>query len=225
MDNETNYSWLPEELRRDLLTPRGNRLAELLTGESPRYPKSIAASRYCLPLLADNQAAASIWKDVLDVGVCPLDVYWVCEKVIEQAGKLKTKKMTAVSLRKLESDIKKTATELRRLVQKTPVDDVLRLSGWRTDDYRELDIPLSDLLENIATSDFSDYQELEQYTRPLKKPGAKKAIRSEMILSLKQVLADVSHNRRNRLIADIVSVVIGGITSEETVKEILKNYK
>lgn len=221
MNKKPEFPWLPEELRQDLITLRH----ELVAGEPPRYSKSIGASKYCIPLLEDNFVVKNIWKEVLDVGVSPLGVYWACERPFEQAEKYRTKKMAPASMSELESDIRKTATKLRRLVKGTPVDDALRLSGWRTDEFEGLDMHFSDLLEIIATSNFPDYKDSEEYTRPLKKPGAKKAIRSEIILSLNSVFATVSRNRRNRLIADIASVVIGDATSEETVKEIVKNQK
>lgn len=224
MTEKSDFSWLPEELRSDITQDRGNRLAQILGEQTYRYPRSILTSKYCLRLLANDPRAIGIWNDIQHLGVSPLDVYWACELPFEQSEKYKTKKMSASKVDQLEQEIKKTAKQLRRLVEKTPVDEVFTLANFMTNEGK-VQFSFSEFLEIIETTDFSDYVDGDEYLRPVKNPGAKKSIRTEIILSLREVLSGVRPNKRNRLIADIVSYVIGEVVSEETIKDVIKKQK
>ena len=217
------FSHLPAELREDLLTPRSNLLNFIINpDQKPKYPKSIQHAKYALPLLENNQDLQFMWAQIEAADISPLDVFWTCENTLTEAQKYKTKKLSSEAINELEGEVRRAARNLKTLVEKTPYERALKLNEWSSREGYKIDIELSEFLEIIATSRMHEFVESENFSRALKKPGAKKAIRTELVFKLFNIFKDTSKAFSAKMIAAILSSLLGEILTIEEIKTILR---
>lgn len=226
MISESDFSWLPEELRRDRLAPRGNRLKWVIDPESkPKYSLSIRNAKYAVPLLQNDPALEKLWREIESEGISTLDVFWICENAFVEAALYKTKKLSSKALAELEKDVRLAARKLKNLVTRTPYDEMFSRTEWKDADGEKLEIKFSELLQILETSDMSDMAQDDSYLSVLRSPGAKKAIRSELVFRLNDTMKTANKYFANKAIASLLSTLLGEELISEDVSDLLRKIK